>query len=247
MKTGTESQMAMLQFILRRETVSVAELADAWHVSYEAARVQLKQLLALALVEIVPKQVAQNKVGRPATRYRLSPKAYDLLPKTYDELAVDLIDAAAKMQLDGLTPLLSAVTDQKVAKWAPEVAGKSIEQRLEVLRNYFMENDPHTEVITDGTSYRLIHFHCPLLTVARKRPAWCSVHTSALSRLLGYRVSREERIQHGDGRCVFLVHANEPIDANHVRFTWEGEDTDKKKPFAPVGNKKRKSTRRKRR
>jgi predicted ArsR family transcriptional regulator len=44
-----------------------------------------------------------------------------------------------------------------------------------------------------------------------RRPALCSVSVSALTRLLGVRVHREEKFQNGDGRCVFRVHANEPV------------------------------------
>jgi hypothetical protein len=38
---------------------------------------------------------------------------------------------------------------------------------------------------------------------------------------LGYRVRREKRFQDGDGRCVFHVLLDQPIDREHFRFELE--------------------------
>jgi hypothetical protein len=44
-----------------------------------------------------------------------------------------------------------------------------------------------------------------------------------LSRLLGYTVTREKRFQNGDGRCVFRVHLDQPINSDAFRFAFEEE------------------------
>jgi hypothetical protein len=48
-----------------------------------------------------------------------------------------------------------------------------------------------------------------------------------LSRLLGHTVTREKRFQDGDGRCVFRVHLNQPVNADDFRFAYEEEVSDK--------------------
>ena len=54
-----------------------------------------------------------------------------------------------------------------------------------------------------------------------RRPILCNVSINALTRLLGVRVNREQRFQNGDGRCVFHVHADQPIDAAAWEFQIE--------------------------
>jgi predicted ArsR family transcriptional regulator len=54
-----------------------------------------------------------------------------------------------------------------------------------------------------------------------RRPILCNVSVNALTRLLGVRVERDERFQHGDGRCVFHVHADQPIDPAAWQFQLE--------------------------
>ena len=75
---------------------------------------------------------------------------------------------------------------------------------------------------TDG-ELRLIERNCPFLNVASRRPALCSVTVSTLSRLLGYRVVREKRFQDGDGRCVFRVQLDDPIEVDDFQFAFENE------------------------
>ena len=78
-----------------------------------------------------------------------------------------------------------------------------------------MTAEPH-----DG-GYRLVERNCPFLNTAMRRPALCSVSVNALTRLLGVRVEREEKFQNGDGRCVFRVHAAQPVDAANWAFALE--------------------------
>jgi predicted ArsR family transcriptional regulator len=73
---------------------------------------------------------------------------------------------------------------------------------------------------------RLVERNCPFLNVASRRPALCSVTVSTLSRLLGHTVTREKRFQDGDGRCVFRVHLNQPINTDAFRFAFEEEIDD---------------------
>jgi predicted ArsR family transcriptional regulator len=71
--------------------------------------------------------------------------------------------------------------------------------------------------------YRLIERNCPFINTAMNRPSLCSVSVNALTKVLGVRVAREEKFQNGDGRCVFRVYADEPVDATTMEFRLESE------------------------
>ena len=87
-----------------------------------------------------------------------------------------------------------------------------------------IRNDPsrpdvegHTWLLHSGGFY-LVERNCPYYNTAMRRPILCNVSINALTRLLGVRVERDERFQNGDGRCVFHVHADQPIDASAWEF-----------------------------
>ena len=199
-----------------------ASLAAHAGVSYEAVRQQVSVLVTEGLVARRPAPAGGR--GRPAARYVLTPAGDHYFAKRYDDLAVELIDAAAGvLGPEALRRLLESLTDARVETWAPRLAGLSVDERLEALREIYLDDDPFTavEVFDDGP--RLIERNCPFLNVAARRPALCSVTVSTLTRLLGAEVVREERFQAGDGRCVFRVLRDRPVDPG-FRFGWEPTD-----------------------
>ncbi len=200
------------------ETVAAA-LAEHAGVSYEAVRQQLAALVADGLV--ARRTAPTGGRGRPAARYALTPAGDHHFEKRYDDLAVELIDAAAGvLGAEALERLLASLTDARVRTWAPRLAGLSVRERMEALREIYLDDDPFTAVEATDDGPRLIERNCPFLNVAARRPALCSVTVSTLTRLLGAQVVREERFQAGDGRCVFRVLDDRPVDPA-FRFGWE--------------------------
>jgi predicted ArsR family transcriptional regulator len=145
-----------------------------------------------------------------------------LFPKNYDELSVQLIDAVVdRLGLAALKQLLGAITDKRVDEWSPRLEGKSVKERVLALQEIYGEGDQYMSAEIGRDGIRLIERNCPFFNVASRRPALCSVTVSALQRLLGVQVQREERFQMGHGRCVFRVLADKPIDTRRFRFALE--------------------------
>lgn len=192
-------------------------------------RQQLLQLQRDGWVESKPQRGTERaRTGRPATMYRLTEAGDHLFPKHYDTLTVSMIDAVAEnFGTDALSKILERLSDERVDTVGPAMRGMSLGEKLDALKNWYLEDDPYMEAEANGTSYRLMERNCPFLNTALHRPVLCSVSVNALTRLLGYRVVREEKFQHGDGRCVFRVLTDEPIDADKWAFQIEPE-------FAPT-------------
>ena len=221
---GEGARGAILDFIKHRRDASVAELAAHLGISYEGARQQLRQLVDAGLLEPRAAVRAGTAAGRPRARYALTGAGDHLFPKAYDELTVGLIDALiGTLGEPALKQVLAAFTERRVREWAPRLAGKPLLQRVTALAAIYGDDDPYMSVETGRDGIRLIERNCPFLNVASRRPALCSVTVSALQRLLGVRVVREERFQAGHGRCVFRVHPDRPIDPRRNRFTLESE------------------------
>ena len=164
------------------------------------------------------------RTGRPASSYRLSQAGDHLFPKQYDELSISVIDAVAEeLGPDAAVRILSRLVDDRVGTVEPTLRGLPLDEKITRLKSWYLEDDPFmsTEETRDG--YKLVERNCPFLNTAMRRPMVCSISVNALTRLLGVRVDREEKFQNGDGRCVFRVHAEEPIDPATWQFKLEKE------------------------
>ena len=222
----SDVQQQILAFIKQQRETTTAAIAKHLNVTYEAVRQQLRQLESGQLVISYKQRDENQRKGRPTQYYTLSAAAEHLFPKAYDELAVELIDrVAATLGPNALREVLASFADANVREWKPRLQNMSLKERLEALKSVYFEDDAFMQVAIDEPSdeIRLIERNCPFLNVASRRPALCSVTVSTLSQLLGYRVVREKRFQDGDGRCVFRVCLDKPIDAEAAVFAFEDE------------------------
>ncbi len=222
-QTASTVQQKILALLKQHGGATLADLAGRLDVSYEAVRQQMRQLEATELVT-AQRQPNPAGPGRPLHVYALTPAGEHLFPKNYDDLAVGLLDAVGdEFGQEALRRVLARLAEAQVAQWEPRLAGLSLEERLVTLTDIYIEQDPFTEVTAEAGSLQLVERNCPYLNVATKRPALCSLTVSVLSRLLGYRVSRTQRFQDGDGRCVFHVHLDEPLEPAVEIFEFEAE------------------------
>ena len=188
----------------------------------EAVRQQLLQLQRDGWIEARVDRASAGRTGRPATAYSLTPAGDHLFPKQYDALNVAMIDAIS----DELGPqaaerVLARVANEKANVIGPMLRELTLDQRIAALKNWYLQDDPYMETEKTEDGYRLIERNCPFYNTAMRRPNLCSVSVHALTRVLGVRVFREEKFQNGDGRCVFRVMANEPVDGEKLEFVLE--------------------------
>jgi predicted ArsR family transcriptional regulator len=208
----------------RQGPSTIAQLAAELQLTGEAVRQQLLQLQREGWIEAkITRALERGRTGRPATSYCLTEAGDHLFPKHYDALNVAMIDAVSEeLGADALKRVLERISNDKVAITEPAIRSLPLPARMQALKDWYLKDDPHMslEQVEDG--FRLIERNCPFINTAMNRPALCSVSVNALTKVLGVRVAREEKFQNGDGRCVFRVYANEPVDASKA-FTLESE------------------------
>lgn len=204
---------AVLEALKRAGPLSTRELAAQLHVTYEAVRQQLGELTRAGWVTAEPAAAGAasgRRRGPASRRYRLSAAAEHLFPKRYDALAVELVHSAlAQFGGAGVVALLARMTAARVARWAPQLKGLGVKEKLKALTALYGDQDAWMEVEWRAGAPALIERNCPFLNVAMAHPAVCSVSVNTLSQLLGCRVVREQRFQAGHGRCVFRVRLDE--------------------------------------
>jgi len=215
-KALSDTRREILRYLKHRGGATIAELATHLGISDEGTRQHLIQLERLGWVSRGETRDAGGRSGRPASVYLVSPKGESFFPKRYADLAVALVDTVGEMfGNDAMQAALTRMVDAKVKAWTPRLAGKSLEERLALLKDYYAIDDPFTEVKQNGAP-ALVERNCPYLNVAMSRPALCSTTVNVLERLLGYQVSRRRRFQNGDGCCEFEVHTDRPVAADQA-------------------------------
>jgi predicted ArsR family transcriptional regulator len=221
-----DSRRAILIALKQHGASTIARLADALELTGEAVRQQLLQLQRDGWIEARTGRDAleRGRTGRPATLYRLSEAGDHLFPKHYDALTIVMIDAIGEeLGADATKRVLARVTEDRVTSMGALVRDLPLPEKILSLKNWYLEDDPYMEAVASNDDYRLVERNCPFYNTAMRRPALCSVSVNALTKIFGVRVVREERFQNGDGRCVFRVLKNEPIDPATWEFALEAD------------------------
>jgi predicted ArsR family transcriptional regulator len=219
-----DSRRAILTALKQHGAATIAQLASTLQLTGEAIRQQLLQLQRDGWIEARIERPAAGRTGRPATTYSLTPAGDHLFPKQYDALSVAMIDAVAEeLGPDAAKRVLARVAEERVATSKPQMRGLAIEQKVDVLKSWYLQDDPYMDAEKTDDGFRLIERNCPFLNTAMRRPGVCSISVNALTQLLGVRVAREETFQKGQGRCVFRVYASEPVDPETWEFKLESE------------------------
>lgn len=199
----------------------MGELASYLDISGEGVR---QHLLLLEKEGWVNRYSENNGIGRPVLQYRLTTAGEHLFEKNYDHLTIEVLDTLTNALGEAaLKNLLSAMVEQRVHQWERKLEGLNIEERLNVLKDFYKKDDSFMEIENKNHVYSLIERNCPFHNVALQRPILCSVSVSVLTHLLGFSVRREKRLQNGDGCCVFQVYLDEPVSQNIPRIIMEDE------------------------
>ncbi|HEY2321927.1 MAG TPA: replication-relaxation family protein [Thermoanaerobaculia bacterium] len=198
-----DSRRAILTELKNRGVATIAQLAGVLQLTGEAVRQQLLQLHREGWVANDIPKGDRHRTGRPASVFRLTPAGDHLFPKSYDQLARNLLAFAGDDPLGHLT-------EAKVKAGEPSLRDLPLAAKVDALKSLYSSDDPYMSVEATRDGYRLIERNCPYYNVAMENASICSVSVDVLTRLLGVRVEREETFQDGDGRCAFRIFANQP-------------------------------------
>lgn len=208
---------------------TIPQLAAMLSVSTEAIRQQLPQLQKEGWIasDCGPGDDGEGRSpGRPPANYCLSPIGEELFPKRYAELTSALFD-----QLSDVEETMATLTDERVETLTPAQREDTLAQRLQALRSIYIAGDPYTDVEATADGYRLVERNCPYLQFAMERPLFCSGTVSAIRRITGREVVREERFQDGDGKCVFHVYEDAVLRGTRKSRRFEREPPKDARPL----------------
>ncbi len=97
-----ESRWAILQYLKRQGSATVESLSQALHL---APMTVLQHLAVLEREDVIIAHTARKGPGRPAFQYTLTPSGQELFPKSYDKLAVRLLQEVTMLESDEIALL----------------------------------------------------------------------------------------------------------------------------------------------
>lgn len=195
----------ILDHINRHGPSTVENLAQATGVVPVTVRAHLGVLEKDGL--IVGTKVRSGRAGRPRIFYGLTPRARDVFPKGYDQLALRLLQA-----IDG-ADARSAVFQQAGVEWASrlrnDLDGLNMDDRVELAVRALDRTGCEAEWQPDG-GHLLVRMHnCPYSNVAERYPEICEMERSFLEDLIGIPVRIEESGPDCP-QCVLIAEATTP-------------------------------------
>ena len=211
------TRLRILQLLQKHTNESVEELARAIGLAPATIR---RHLDILQRDQLVAFEEVRKKTGRPEYSFFLTESGQEALPKNYDMLLGLVIGELGQMEaadiegLDGEGVLKAVFGRLSGTVWEDrlrEVAGQSIEVRLDTLLRLLTEEDfyPAADVVGDTIRIQLVN--CPFRSVALQSKAVCAFDATLITSMLDIEVTQDMCIHDGADGCVYVgrLKANE--------------------------------------
>jgi predicted ArsR family transcriptional regulator len=200
---GTTRQH-ILQLLRRSGQMTALELAEALHIGAVGVRQHLALLERDGLVTLAG---LRRNVGRPSHLYALTAHAESYFPKSYDTIALDVIDHLAELGgEEAVTEAFRRRRERLASRYAVHVRGKPRVQQIAALTEILIEQGYMCEYeqLEDG-SFVLTEHNCPVDCVARQHPQLCGQEIALYEDLLGVSLVRDTTIAKGDLCCSYRI------------------------------------------
>jgi predicted ArsR family transcriptional regulator len=185
-----------------RGPLTAADIAAEHGCGVVAVRSQLRNLEAAGLVARVTER---RPIGRPVSRYSLTPGAESLFPKRYDLFSVRLAEAVVReFGEEGLSRILARWEDD-LHQHLDATLPQNPSQRLEALASHQTRNGFMASVQSDENGVALVERNCPIVEVAARFPQICRHEAALFGRTLKWKTTLQSCQATGDAVCVFQI------------------------------------------
>ena len=198
-----ETRQQILSILQKRNWVTVDDLARALDLAVATVR---HHLTLLERDGLVANKKVRQQVGRPYLVYSLSQRGQENFPKKYHRLSSYILtEVKAELGSERLSALLRRIAQRRLAERAPDLEGKSLEERLEILIAILGEEGFVADWEKAEKKVLLTHHTCPYQAVVLQHPEVCQVDAELISGVIGAPVERTKCILYGDHVCTFEV------------------------------------------
>lgn len=195
------SDSIILDLLRNRESMTVAQLAEATQVTATAVRQRLNRLLAQGYVE---RNSCKAGRGRPSHKYGLTDKGRRKAGSNFADLATALWQEVwAVEDAEVRRGLLQRLAKRLAVMYADQIQGKTLEERMLALSDLFAERRVPLSVEQSNDLPVLTAAACPYPALADDDRSVCAMEKVLFSELLGADVHLAKCRLDGETCCTF--------------------------------------------
>ena len=201
-----ETRRQIMLMLLKHGPATASELADRLDMSAAGVRRHLDILVSEGLGEAVDRRsrTAGAGRGRPARAFRLTDRGRSHFGHSYDQLAVDALDAIREIGGEEAVRKLARRRITRIVDGVTPADGdeESIQRTAGELAEAFDRNGYAATVTRAGAGIQICQHHCPVAHVAAEHPELCEAEHEIISSLVGLHVQPLATITGGHGICT---------------------------------------------
>ncbi|MDH2904797.1 MAG: transcriptional regulator [Methanomassiliicoccales archaeon] len=203
-KANHSTRNAIVALVKQNGETNMKSIATSLGISKMAVS---KHLSNLERDRLVQKKVVRSGVGRPEYRYSLTPNAHYLFPTSYPYMALSALSfIEEKVGKIGISEFFERRKGELIERYSSRLTGLSLEDKVAELAKIREEEGflAESDKLSDGTEVLAEH-NCPLMQVATRYNAACTVELELFRALLGEKVERTHWMADGQHMCRYLI------------------------------------------
>jgi predicted ArsR family transcriptional regulator len=145
-------------------------------------------------------------VGRPTLVYSLTDKAEALFPRSYDELANNLLEEIrASEGRERMYQILHRVAERMADAHWERVQGKDTAERVKETAAIMQEQGCLVDWTENDGEFLLDEYTCPFPKVAKQDSSVCALHVDFVRRLTGADTRLAQSLLRGQRACTYRI------------------------------------------
>jgi len=201
----TSTKDKIVQVILKRQKVTINELADVVGINPISVR---HHILKLEGEGVVDSAEERHGVGRPRRVYFLTEIGQEQFPTRYLRLTNRLLDRVKETfpaQIVGelFSQMGADLADDIVS--SQDLENLSIEDRLDLLKDVLKDEGFNVEWEKTQDAYHIRELNCPYYHIGQHHPEICAVDQTLISKMLAVSATKIQCLLDGDNYCTYVV------------------------------------------
>lgn len=201
---GGSTRRNIMTLLKMKGPLTIGALAEELGITEMGVR---RHVLQLEQESLAKTKVVRQAMGRPMHVYSLTERADDHFPKSYHNLALELLrELDHGSGQEAVNVLFEGRKRRMLAQYSPMMQGRDLEERVAELSSIqnaggYMAEWSKEE---DG-SYVMREFNCPIRQVASQYRRACQCEHQLFEELLDAKVVRSECMAEGGQSCRYAI------------------------------------------
>lgn len=194
----------ILRTLLAFPGSTINDLAEAVGINGISVR---HHLTTLEAEDMVTSSEERHGVGRPRLIYSLTEKGLEAFPSSYLRLTQRLIKTLkGHLSPSDLESIFKEIGSGMADSYAEELDGKSVEERLQLLKPVLTQEGFIVEWQKNEETYTLKTLSCPYYRIGQDFPEVCALDLALISEFLNTAVIVEACIFDNAQHCIYQIH-----------------------------------------